>query len=378
MRNSKTQILILMGFLFFILLIASLFHQIGFFQVLKYANKDLILTTESLSPYISSISAHPQNQIYYKTKLTYPDGSPAKFRRIENKTSGSGNVIPQKAFTNIKGELIFSFQPSRENHRNTEPRQKINITSAIKNGDVFTMNELTLVPIPIVLVHGYRDTKASFYNLEIFLSEQGFSVYSLDYDSTEGILASSLSLEKFLHEKKEEWYRSGSLTNKFTLISHSYGGLVSRFYTASERSLYDRNDVDKIIFLAVPHKGTPFANLGKSFYNDEAIEELSPTSNLFLTLFPSMRNKGLSPDIQIGNVTVQYDEVISYESSLLDEWGIPSTMFNIGEDKRTFDNILKGELFENSNHHAILNNLKIFEKIHEMLLSPLPFPQKLN
>ncbi|MDO8261548.1 MAG: LamG-like jellyroll fold domain-containing protein, partial [Candidatus Magasanikbacteria bacterium] len=42
--------------------------------------------------------------------------------------------------------------------------------------------------------------------------------------------------------------------NKVDLVAHSMGGLVARYYIVSD---YYENDVDKLVFLGTPHKGSP-------------------------------------------------------------------------------------------------------------------------
>jgi uncharacterized alpha/beta hydrolase family protein len=363
-------------FIIFFLFHIGLLNHIGFFKKIYHNDKDLIIFTEPLTPYFISVSAHPQNLIYMKTKITYPNGTPARFRRVHNTVLGQGKVAPEKSFTNKDGEVIFYFQPNAQETLNMDEENKIIIQSGLK-GDYFSQIKFNLSPIPVIFVHGYRDYESSFNHLDFYLTEKGVQSYKLDYDSTAGIVSAANELSAFIQQKREELFYQGILVNKFIIISHSYGGLVSRYYTSSSNYFHQRNDIHKIIFLSVPHKGTPIATLGKNIFDDETINELSTHSNLFTTIFPSMLNKGLNPDIEIGNIIVQYDEVVSAESSELESWNIPTLMFNIGEDKRTLDTIIKGDFLANSNHQLILQNQKVFEKVHEMILTKLHYPNKI-
>jgi pimeloyl-ACP methyl ester carboxylesterase len=372
----KKVFLVLFIVITFIFNIRLLNHT-GFLKKITHPDKELIIFTESFTPYFASVSAHPQNFIYFKTKINYPDGTPAKFRRVHNKVFGQGKVEPEKSFTNKDGEIIFYFQPNSQETFDIKEENKILIQSGLKD-NYYAQIEFALSPIPVIFVHGYRDDESSFDHLNLYLSESGFYSFKLNYDSTAGIDSAANELSEFIQQKKEELFYQGNLINKFTIISHSYGGLVSRYYTSSLNYLHKRNDIHKLIFLSVPHKGTPLATLGRNIFDDETINELSPYSPLFTSKFPFMMNKGLNPDIQVGNIIVQYDEVVSSESSELDLWNIPTLMFHIGEDKRSIDTIIKGYFFANSNHQLILQNQKVFEKVYEMLLSKLPYPSKIQ
>ena len=66
--------------------------------------------------------------------------------------------------------------------------------------------------------------------------------------------------------------------------------------------------------------------------------------------------------------------MVTPESASLDDWGIKTEIFNMGENNFTVDNILSGSIMEAPNHKSILNNTKVFERIYEMLNSDLTSP----
>jgi len=53
-----------------------------------------------------------------------------------------------------------------------------------------------------------------------------------------------------LQKQKKDFLSQGILVNKFDLITHSMGGLVARYYSASQNYLKN-DDINKIIFLSV-------------------------------------------------------------------------------------------------------------------------------
>ena len=376
MKNPKTFILIFLVTSFVV--ITFILNHLGILKIYMYNDEELTITTNQLIPYITKISSHPDNLFYYKTKVIYPDGTPARFRRVEIKIDGQAKAISKNSFTNKQGEILFYIKPKIAEDKPLLEEKTVKVYSGLKQSDIKTLNTIKLTPIPVLFVHGYRDFDYSFNNLKNFLTEKGFTCFKYQYDSTKGIKSSANDLSNILDKKRREMFEEQILVNKFNLVAHSYGGLVARFYTSTKQYKLKRNDVSKIIFLATPHQGTPLATIGKSIYDDETIRDLSTDSTLFVDKFPNMINRGLNNQLQIGNIIVQYDELVSPESSKLDRWQIPTKMYNVGEDKRILQNIIQPDFHEKANHHLILNNKKIFEEIYKMLTSKLPHPQILR
>ena len=160
----------------------------------------------------------------------------------------------------------------------------------------------------------------------------------------------------------------------FDIIAHSFGGLAVRYYTATQEYIKNEN-VRKLIFLSVPQKGSPWASLAANYFMDQGIKDLIPENILFTKLLPSMINKGLNNKIQVGSIMDQYDEVVSIDSANLEEWGIKTETFNVGENNFSINSLFNGsKILESSNHKKVLTNKKVYEKILEMLNSDLPYP----
>ena len=169
----------------------------------------------------------------------------------------------------------------------------------------------------------------------------------------------------------------GLKVKSFNIICHSMGGLVARYYTCSDR-YWISNDINKMIFIATPHKGSHIASIGASIYDDYGIRDLQPDSDLLNKILPRMFNKGLNSTIQTANILGQYDEVVTFDSASLEEWDIKTEVYNVGENNLTVDSILKGKFMPALNHENILSNTKVFERIEEMLYQDLKFPAYLK
>lgn len=337
----------------------------------------VVLSISPLSPYIEKVTAGSNSKIYFKITARNQDGSPKKYASVKNLAKGPGKVVPETQIMDKYGEALFYYQADAENITPHTKTTQIALQSALSSEILSNIYSLEVIPSPIILVHGYREKPYVFDTLQNFLQKNGFNTKTIEYASTEGIEKNSAELYAFIQNYKKELYLKGIVSNDFTLICHSYGGLVSRFYTASSDYL-KHPDVNKIIFLSVPHHGTDIATLAENTYKDQTIRELSPQSTLFMLHFPKMINKGLNPDIQVANILGQYDKVVTAESASLDDWKIDTILYNVGTNTRTFDNILKGSILEAPNHHSVLNNQKIFEKIKEILTISLPKPSRIS
>ena len=376
-RNLK---LLLISVLFtLILFLLFFFKPISSYIYYSIYNKEsLTISISVVNAPIHTICAESSNRIILKASVKNFDGKPMKNAPvkvlIEN---GIGKLSSESGTTNSFGELLFSYTPPNFYELGSSKSDpSVKITSQIKNSTKSSSIEIKLIPSPIVMIYGFQESAEVYVNLAEYLTENNFECSILDYDTKAGVIEGAKVLEDYLFQKKQEYMSNGILVNKFTLITHSMGGLVARYYTTSENYLKNE-DVNKIIFTSVPHKGSYIATLGQTLYNDQSIKDLAPDSDLFTNVFESAINKGLNPSIQVANIASQYDEVVTEESSSLEEWKISTEMFNIGENSFTVDSILNGDLLNAPNHKGILNNTKVFQRILEMLNSNLSYPAEL-
>lgn len=286
-----------------------------------------------------------------------------------------GRIITQKNRTDISGEIIASYSPPSREEISVD--QKVYITATIAGTDKSSTVSLTLSHVPVVMVHGYQSTALIFENFKEYLQSKGLPTSAFDYPSELGVINGAQQLASYLREQQSLLLKTGFQTARFDIIAHSMGGLVARYYTTSEQYLNYR-DVRKIIFISVPHKGSPLAALGTALFNDTAIYDMMPESILLSQTLPQRINRGLNSTIQVASILGQFDEVVADESASLEEWGIKTELFSVGENNLTMDKILNGSIMESANHRAILSNKRVFERVEEMLTNKLPYPSKRN
>ena len=378
MQNNLKIVLTSMFFTLILFLLFFFKPITNYIYYSIYDKENLTINVSVVNTYVHTICAESSNRIFLKASVKNFKGKPMSNAPvkvfIEN---GIGELSIEDGVTNTLGECIFSYTPPNYYElENISSDPSVKITTQIKDSTKSSSLEIKLISTPIVMIYGFQESAEVYANLSEFLSEHKFDCSIMEYDSKAGVREGAKVLEDYLFEKKQEYINKGILVNKFTLITHSLGGLVARYYTTSVDYLKNE-DVNKIIFTSVPHKGSYIATLGQSFYNDKSVKDLAPDSDLFTNFFESAINKGLNSSIQVANITSQYDEVVTEESSSLDEWKISTEMFNIGENNFTMDSILSGDLLNAPNHKGILNNTKVFQRILEMLNSNLSYPTEL-
>jgi len=375
-RSRKIFIIITLALF---LLFVHFGHIYVFLFKTFYNKSGLNIYLDLINSQVHTVSSEPSNKVYLKAVVKDANGNLIPNIEVNFKTANDmGTMQPQKTTTNREGECFTSYVP--EHYYNTDlgaNPQSIQIIASISGTDINSTVSLNLVPVPIVFVHGYRETADVFDNLNEFISSKGYSCTSIDYDSTLGIEYGAKELELFLQKQKQEFLSQGVLVNKFDLIVHSMGGLVARYYSGSKNYLKN-DDINKIIFLSVPHKGSVLASIGEEYFNDKSIKELVPDNELFVSIFPHTINGGLNNSIQIGNLLSQYDEVVTGESASLDKWGIKTEIFNVGDNNFTVNNLLSGNILDAPNHKGILNNNMVFNRIVEMLNTDMPYPAVIN
>lgn len=376
MLIKHKKFLLILG-LIFLLIFLTYFSNAFLYIKNSFIPKDsLVINISKVNPIVEKITADPSNKLLLKVTVRNNVGNPVSHIKLKNSLNMEfGEIYPQSARTNKYGEVLLTYIPP--DNINNEDSLDIVITSTVDKSENSSSIKVEVVKVPIIFVHGYQGYPELFRNMQDYFFERNYIVKSLSYDSSKGVLYGANRLREFLHDETINHLKNGLQVNKFSLITHSLGGLISRYYTSS--SEYIKNDnVDKLIFLSVPHKGSYIANLGKTIFNDTTIEELMPESELFVNTFPQMINKGLNSNIRVGNVLAEFDEVVTSESASLSKWNIKTDIFNIGTSAMTFDNLLSGKVLEAPNHNNILNNKRVFERIEEMISGNLNYPSVLS
>ena len=343
------------------------------------SNKNYILEINTVSPNIKSVTCDPNNKVLMVVSVKDFMGKPIPRIKVDNKVeNGVGELTPQYGVTNDDGDCLITYTPPKLTNKNVDKFKNnipisAKISTSISKANMKKSLEIGIKRIPLIYIHGYQESKNVFNSMDNYLTKDGFESGFFSYDSNEGVENSASLFAKFLEESRAYYLDKGLKVQSFDIICHSMGGLVARYYTCSD-DYWQYNDVNKLIFIATPHKGSHIASIGASIYDDYGIRDLQPDSKLLTDEIPKMFNKGLNSTIQTANILGQYDEVVTFDSASLDEWDIKTEVYNVGESNLSVDGILKGTFISALNHKNILSNTKVFNRIEEMLYKDLNYP----
>lgn len=180
-------------------------------------------------------------------------------------------------------------------------------------------------PTPVVLVHGtFGDRRNLLDGLAKAISGAGFCLYSLDYGNrgTGDIATSARTLKKFVNRVR----RSTGAT-KVSLVGHSQGGMMPRYYI---KFLGGKKHVDDLVGIAPSNHGTDvIGNLAPLAVLTNPLLDLvcraclqQATGSAFLTRL----NAGDETPGRVSytQITTRYDEVV-----------VPHTSGHLAEGPRT-------------------------------------------
>jgi triacylglycerol lipase len=107
---------------------------------------------------------------------------------------------------------------------------------------------------PVILVHGFMDTKQKMAPLAEYLRNEGFEVYSVTLKPSSGQIGIDI-----LAQQLQNYIDSiFSASQRFKLVGFSMGGLICRYYV---QRLGGISRVDHLITISSPHNGTLTAYL---------------------------------------------------------------------------------------------------------------------
>ncbi|MFA6422233.1 MAG: alpha/beta fold hydrolase [Candidatus Buchananbacteria bacterium] len=195
--------------------------------------------------------------------------------------------------------------------------------------------------------------------------EEGKTLFAFPYDWRFSNASNTDDLMRKVQEVKEI---SGS--DRVDIIGHSMGGLLARSYI---ESIYYKNDVDKLVFLATPHKGAVDAYLAweggelSSNPNDfvkKYIFELEANRNHHQSIFDYIRE-----DIpSIRDLLPIYDYLKEHSSGQLRTYpnNYPQNYFlellNRPENMKKLDDVSILNIIANDRKNDTLNYIKVEDK----------------
>ncbi len=175
---------------------------------------------------------------------------------------------------------------------------------------------------PILLMHGLGATRRVFQVLENRLRQDGHSVITihlggvLDTFNTKAIDESA----KFVSEKVERLFRKYKIKEKLTIIGHSKGGLIARYYI---KKYGGDKYCHSLITLGTPHNGSPWAVIGYIpifAFLSKSIRQMFPSSDFLRELNNTHWPKG----VKAVSIYSKEDHFAIYPASVLETHNNPN------------------------------------------------------
>ncbi len=201
-----------------------------------------------------------------------------------------------------------------------QARKDINATVtylklALEGNKIERLTDFNSCKHPVLLIYGFGATRRVFRILERRLRRDGFCVFSLNLGGIFGTFNTRCieELAEHVHSKVERLCERYHL-NKISIIGHSKGGLIGRYYI---KRLGGSHRVRALITLGTPHHGNPWALLGLisplSLFS-KSIWQMMPMSPFVRKL-----KKGAWPrNVRFVSLYSKDDRICFYKSAMLD------------------------------------------------------------
>lgn len=191
-----------------------------------------------------------------------------------------------------------------------------------------TAIDITVRPRPVILVHGWRDSQASWASYKDFMREKnplwlGLAAHSLSTGQPSGTFYRAIWNGERLKNDIDSWQDELDFQH-FDLVGHSMGGLISRSYLhdyGSQRPPGTRPSALNLITLGTPHTGGPCAEIGVQvawegafhFVPDYMITEFNPiVKDLNETKLIALGGAGIPSCGKLGDGAVPLQSALAY------------------------------------------------------------------
>lgn len=185
----------------------------------------------------------------------------------------------------------------------------------------------------VVLVHGLGRTNWSMQKIGLNLASEGYRVINLDYptrtNTIENLVASHLKKEIEKHSSEKE--------KSIHFVTHSMGGIMTRYYLANHKP----ENLGKVVMLAPPNQGSRAADLWLQNVRTEHI--LGPALKQMSTQEDSLVNNLPAPDYPLAIIAGKWDGKVSVEQTRLEG--------------------MSEHLITDTNHSFILQNQEVIDEI---------------
>jgi triacylglycerol esterase/lipase EstA (alpha/beta hydrolase family) len=122
-----------------------------------------------------------------------------------------------------------------------------------------TNNSRAIKVPPVILIHGYIENAAAWFNWEPLLQKNGIPFCTVSFhlnDPCGTAIDHANELGQIIQKVKEYAHEKGIMSNQVNIVGHSKGGLDARQYLAHN----DNHDVANLIMIGTPNGGDPLAN----------------------------------------------------------------------------------------------------------------------
>ncbi len=177
-------------------------------------------------------------------------------------------------------------------------------------------SDLTASAHPVLLIQGFGSTRRTVSIIERRLQRNGYPVISLNLGGVFKTFNAQRieSLAEVVRDKIEALYRRYQFKGRMSVIGHSKGGLIARYYV---QCLGGNKRVRNVITLGTPHNGTIWATLGMLTplgWCTASLRQMTPFSSLIRTL----KDTPFPRDVSLLSIYSHSDRFIPYPSAVIE------------------------------------------------------------
>jgi pimeloyl-ACP methyl ester carboxylesterase len=240
----------------------------------------------------------------------------------------------------LKGLLRRARAESRDVLRYFDPRSVGN--------EVVRATDFTQCARPVLLLPGFMSTRRGLTVLERRLRRDGYCVFSLNLGGLLGTF-NTRSIEEsalLVREKVERLYRRYDL-GPLTIIGHSKGGLIGRYYV---KRLGGHERCAALVTMGTPHHGTPVAYLGAALTGlfAPSIWQLMPMSPFIRRL----KEGDFPPHVHFASIYSKSDRVVPFPVGMIEAYDRP--------------NLVNLEIAGTA-HHEFLTKKRVYDAVRREL-----------
>lgn len=225
---------------------------------------------------------------------------------------------------------------------------ELQVEVACDDGRLFRLPESIIIPqrttrFPIdsqakeliIFIHGFCGDKIKTWrNFQVFIEDDpelsnkycvnsfGYSTGPFRYKFCQLLSINpkiedvSKSLVSYIDARFAEGF------SKFTLLTHSMGGLIAAYYLTNKyKKRTHQLTIDKLLLFAVPCQGSNWANYFASFFTSQTVPQLCLRSDFIIDLQEKWKNDDIVNNHIVNYVSANDDPFVNSEDAC-NYWGI--------------------------------------------------------